>query len=180
MTDLSPRTFHCYIVNGPPNDSEGVATIELPAIVLALKSGVVRRAVLAAGLVVEAARGPAPPQALAELRGCAATARLPVAEDPDDLQPARAIRRALADGGMRASEIDLVAVASSGPLGAGRAARAVSRGLGRFAERATLELDGEPGAACARAIERGSASGAVALIIEPAAGNVALAFSRVR
>ena len=89
----------------------------------------------AALLVLEAAetaerRGARP---YAELRGYAATsdAYHMVAPGPDGRQAARAARLALADGRMRAAEVDYVnAHASSTPLGDAVEARALARALG--------------------------------------------------
>ena len=92
----------------------------------------------AALLVLEAAdvaerRGATP---YAELRGFAATsdAYHMVQPRPDGLQAARAARLALADGRMRATDIDYVnAHASSTPLGDAAEALALARALGRRA-----------------------------------------------
>jgi 3-oxoacyl-[acyl-carrier-protein] synthase II len=89
----------------------------------------------AALLVLEAAdvarrRGATP---YAELRGFAATsdAHHMVQPRPDGYQAARAARLALADGGMRASEVDYVSAhASSTPLGDVAEAKALARALG--------------------------------------------------
>jgi 3-oxoacyl-(acyl-carrier-protein) synthase len=113
------------------------------------------------------------------LRGAAQTA----ADDGDgaDLQPARAIRRALADAGLNAREVGLVAVHAVGPRARERAERAVSRGLGRFAAGVAASFDdADVAARCVAAIERGEVSAAVALTIDPDAGNRALAFGRRR
>jgi hypothetical protein len=113
------------------------------------------------------------------LRGIARTAS--DRDDADDLQPARAIRRALADGGLSAREVGLAAVHAVGPLSRERSEHAVARGLGRFAAGvATTFDDPEVAARCVAAIERGDVTAAVALTIDPVAGNVALAFGRPR
>ncbi|MDP8905611.1 MAG: beta-ketoacyl-[acyl-carrier-protein] synthase family protein [Chloroflexota bacterium] len=99
----------------------------------------------AALLVLEAAdvaerRGATP---YAELRGFAATsdAHHMVQPRPDGMQAARAARLALADGRMRANEIDYVnAHASSTPLGDAAEALAIARALGRHA--ATVPVSG--------------------------------------
>jgi 3-oxoacyl-[acyl-carrier-protein] synthase II len=69
----------------------------------------------------------------AEFRGFAATSDAfhMVQPRPDGLQAARAARRSLADGGMRAADVDYVnAHASSTPLGDVAEARALARALG--------------------------------------------------
>ena len=89
----------------------------------------------AALLVLEAAdvaerRGVVP---YAELRGFAATSDAfhMVQPRPDGFQAARAARLALADGGMKAAQVDYVnAHASSTPLGDAVEARALARALG--------------------------------------------------
>jgi len=98
-------------------------------------------------------------------------------QDPEDLQPARAIRRALAAAGLKARDVGLVAVWATGAQAHERAANAVARGLGRFAADAVAVLDDpDPFARCAAAIASGDAAVAVALTIDPVAGNVARAF----
>jgi 3-oxoacyl-[acyl-carrier-protein] synthase II len=134
----------------------------------------------AALLVIEAAeiaekRG-APPYA--ELRGFAATsdAHHMVQPRPDGLQAARAARLALADGRMRASEVDYVnAHASSTPLGDRAEALALARALGARAREVpvsgTKAYYGHPlgasgaieAAICALAISRDWAPGTVNL-----------------
>ena len=72
----------------------------------------------------------------AELRGYAATsdAHHMVQPRPDGMQAARAARLALADGRMKARDVDYVnAHASSTPLGDAVEARAIARALGRRA-----------------------------------------------
>jgi hypothetical protein len=113
------------------------------------------------------------------LRGVARTTA--DSADAEDLQPARAIRRALADGGLGAREVGFAAVHVVGPRARERAEHAVARGLGRFAAGVTTSFDDPDVAArCVAAIERGEVTVAVALTIDPAAGNVALAFGRPR
>jgi hypothetical protein len=98
-----------------------------------------------------------------------------------DLQPARAIRRALANGRLNAREVGLVAVHAVGPRARERAQHAVARGLGRFAAGVATSFDDQAVAArCVTAIERGEVTAAVALTIDPVAGNLALAFGRPR
>lgn len=117
--------------------------------------------------------------AVAELRGTAHTGS--DSHDTEDLQPARAIRRALAGGAMNAREIGLVAVHAVGPRARERAEHAVARGLGRFAAGVTTSFDDPRVAACCvAAIARGEVTAAVALTIDPIAGNLALAFGRPR
>jgi 3-oxoacyl-[acyl-carrier-protein] synthase II len=134
----------------------------------------------AALLVLEAAhvaerRGARP---YAELRGFAATsdAHHMVQPRPDGYQAARAARLALADGRMRATDVEYVnAHASATPLGDVAEARALRRALGKRAE--TLAVSGTKGyyghplgasgaieaAICALAIDRGWAPGTVNL-----------------
>ncbi len=96
----------------------------------------------------------------------------------DELEPARAIRRALAAQGLKARDVGLVAVWATGPLARERAELAVALGLGRFAAGVTTVYDDpDPLARCAAAIARGDVAVAVALVIGPD-GNHALAFSR--
>jgi hypothetical protein len=91
------------------------------------------------------------------------------------------LRRALANGGLNAREVGLVAVWATGPRARERAEHAVERGLGRFASGVGRIYDNpRVEAACAAAIARGEVSVAVALTIDPAKGNLALAFTRPR
>ena len=114
----------------------------------------------------------------AELRGYAATSDAfhMVQPRPDGLQAARAARLCLADGRMRASDIDYVSAhASSTPLGDAAEARALARALGRRAREVpvagTKAYYGHPlgasgaieAAICALAISRGWAPGTVNL-----------------
>lgn len=97
----------------------------------------------------------------------------------DELEPARAIRRALAAQGLKAREVDLIAVWATGPLARERAELAVSMGLGRFTDGvATIYDDPDPFARCAAAVASGDAAVAVALTIDPVTGIGARAFSR--
>ena len=134
----------------------------------------------AALLVLEAedvarARGATP---YAELRGYAATSDAfhMVQPRPDGLQAARAARLALADGRMRAAEVDYVnAHASSTPLGDAAEALALRRALGQRAGgipvSGTKAYYGHPlgasgaieAAICSLAISRGWAPGTVNL-----------------
>lgn len=131
-------------------------------------------------LVIEAAdvaerRGARP---YAELRGFAATsdAHHMVQPRPDGYQAARAARLALADGRLRAAELDYVnAHASSTPLGDMAEARALARALGRHARdvavSGTKASYGHPlgasgaieAAICALAIDGGCAPGTLNL-----------------
>jgi hypothetical protein len=105
------------------------------------------------------------------------TARSPQA--PDELEAARAIRRALAAQGLKARDVGLIAVWATGALARERAEVAVAMGLGRFAAGIPAVFDDpNPFARCAAAIAEGEAQVAVALIIDPVAGNRALAFGR--
>jgi hypothetical protein len=102
-------------------------------------------------------------------------------EDPSDLEPAREVRRALAAGGFKARDVGLVAVWATGPHSRERARNAVTRGLGRFASGVTTVFDDPNVAArCRTAVERGEVTVAVALTIDPVAGNVALALGKSR
>lgn len=134
----------------------------------------------AALLVLEAAdvaerRGATP---YAEIRGFAATsdAYHMVQPRPDGRQAARAARLALADGGLKAVELDYVnAHASSTPLGDAAEALALALALGPHARRVavsgTKAYYGHPlgasgaieAAICALAISRGWAPGTVNL-----------------
>jgi len=120
----------------------------------------------------------------AELRGFAATsdAHHMVQPRPDGRQAARAARLALADGRMRASEVDYVnAHASSTPLGDAAEARALARALGARARQVpvsgTKAYYGHPlgasgaieAAICALAVSRGWAPGTVNLATVDAA-----------
>ena len=99
--------------------------------------------------------------------------------DAADLQPARAIRRALADGGFKARDVDLVAAWAAGPRARQRAEQAVARGLGRFAAGVTVVVDDSDVAGrCKAAIASGEAKLAVALTIDLDGVGVALAFGR--
>lgn len=106
------------------------------------------------------------------------------AESPhaaDELEPARAIRRALAVAGFKAHDVGLIAVWASGANAREQADLAVAMGLGRFADGVTTVFDNpDPFARCAAAVARGEAQVAVGLVIDPAAGNRALAFGRAR
>ncbi len=96
----------------------------------------------------------------------------------DELEPARAIRRALAAKGLKARDVGLVAVWATGALARERAELAVAMGLGRFAAGVTTVYDDpDPVARCERAVVRGDVAVAVALVMGPD-GNRALAFSR--
>jgi hypothetical protein len=102
-------------------------------------------------------------------------------QSPDELEPARAIRRALAARGLKARDVGLIAVWSAGALGRERAELAVAMGLGRFAERVSAVFDDpDPFARCAAAVADGKVRVAVALVIDPAAGHRALAFGGSR
>jgi len=122
--------------------------------------------------------------AYAELRGFADTsdAYHMVQPRPDGLQAARAARLALADGGLRAADVDYVnAHASSTPLGDAAEARALARALGPRARdvpvSGTKAYYGHPlgasgaieAAICALAIQRGWAPGTLNLEMPDAA-----------
>ena len=85
----------------------------------------------------------------------------------DELEPARAIRRALAAQNLKARDVELIAVWATGALSRERAELAVTMGLGRFAEGVTSVFDDpDPFARCAAAVAAGEARVAVALIID--------------
>ncbi len=122
-----------------------------------------------------AARGATP---YAEIRGYAATSDAfhMVQPRPDGLQAARAARLAMADGGVKAADLDYVnAHASSTPLGDAAEALALRKALGPSASRipvsGTKAYYGHPlgasgaieAAICALAIRRGWAPGTVNL-----------------
>jgi hypothetical protein len=99
----------------------------------------------------------------------------------DDLQAARAIRRALADRGLKARSVDFVAIWTTEKRARPLAGLALLRGLGRFAKGvSTVVLDPDPPQRCASAIASGEAHVALALTIDPIAGSVAVAFDRPR
>jgi hypothetical protein len=94
------------------------------------------------------------------------------------LEPARAIRRALAAQGLKARDVELVAVWATGPLARERAQLAVELGLGRFAPGvATVYDDPDPIARCQAAVAGGAVAIAVGLVIG-SDGASALAFGR--
>jgi hypothetical protein len=96
----------------------------------------------------------------------------------DELEPARAIRRALAAKGLKARDVGLVAVWATGPLAREQAELAVAMGLGRFAAGvATVYDDPDPVARCIAAVAGTDVAVAVALVIG-LDGSHALAFSR--
>jgi hypothetical protein len=99
----------------------------------------------------------------------------------DELEPARAIRRALAAQGHKARDVGLIAVWATGALARERAELAVAMGLGRFADGVTTVFDDpDPFARCVAAIAAGEAHVAVALVIDPSEGIRAQAFGRSR
>lgn len=193
MTQESPTVQSCLVtVVGNVHDPALAGWPRVPLIeaVAGIRAGSLDRALVEDGrsgaMLLEAgasARHRAA-SALVELRGLALTTRAADTDDPTDLQPARAIRRALADGRMSAREVGYAAVEAVGLDAGERAAHAVVRGLGRFASACALDIgDGAgpgAGARCVRAIADGAASGAVALSLGADGVNVALAFSRPR
>jgi hypothetical protein len=99
-------------------------------------------------------------------------------QQPDELEPARAIRRALAASGLKARDVGLMAVWATGTLARERAELAVTMGLGRFADGvATVFDEPDPFAYCSAAVARGDVAAAVGLVIGPD-GNEAVAFGR--
>ena len=98
---------------------------------------------------------------------------------PDELEPARQIRRALAAKGLKARDVGLVAAWATGPLASERARFAVASGLGRFADGVHAVYDDpDPFARCVAAVAGGEVTVAVGLTIDPVVGSRALAFSR--
>jgi len=96
----------------------------------------------------------------------------------DELEPARAIRRALAAKGLKAREVELIAVWATGALARERAELAVTMGLGRFTDGVRAVFDEpDPMAYCRTAVARGDVAVAVGLVIGPA-GHEAVAFAR--
>jgi hypothetical protein len=117
--------------------------------------------------------------AVAELRGFAMIDEMEAGTDPEDLQAARALRRALADARMSASEIGYACALELGSTSDARALTALERGLGRFAPSTKIEVGPDPLVRCAMAIKTDeSLRGAVALVITPGIGSIALAFGR--
>jgi hypothetical protein len=99
-------------------------------------------------------------------------------QQPDELEPARAIRRALAAHGLKASEVGLIAVWATGPLARERAELAATMGLGRFTAGVTAVFDDpDPIGRCEAAVARGEVAAAVGLVIGQD-GNKAVAFGR--
>ncbi|MEP7360020.1 MAG: hypothetical protein ABI744_00440 [Chloroflexota bacterium] len=95
---------------------------------------------------------------------------------PAELEPARAVRRALAAKGLKARDVGLIAVWATGALARERAELAVTMGLGRFADGVVAVYDEpDPIARCAAAVARGDVAVAVALVMGTD-GNQALAF----
>ena len=95
----------------------------------------------------------------------------------DELEPARAIRRALAARNLKARDVKLIAVWATGALSRERAEFAVAMGLGRFAEGVTTVFDDpDPFARCSAAVAAGEAEVAVALVIDADGSHRARAF----
>jgi hypothetical protein len=102
-------------------------------------------------------------------------------QDGDELEPARAIRRALAVAGFKARDVSLIAVWATGPNARTLTEDAIARGLGRFASGATKVVDDpDPFARCYDAVGSGAAAVAVAAVIDPSTGTRALAFGKSR
>jgi hypothetical protein len=94
------------------------------------------------------------------------------------LEPARAIRRALAARGLKARDVGLIAVWTTGALARERAELAVSMGLGRFTDGVVAVFDEpDPITYCSAAVACGDVAVAVGLVIGPD-GNEAVAFGR--
>jgi hypothetical protein len=96
------------------------------------------------------------------------------------LEPARAVRRALAAQNLKARDVELIAVWVTGALSRERAELAVTMGLGRFADGVTAVYDDpDPFARCAAAVAGGEVRVCVALVIDRD-GHRAQAFGRAR
>ena len=132
--------------------------------------------VLGSSLVLEGGTIPQE-SALVELRGFARASE--EAQTAGDLQPPRALRRALADARMNASDVGYACAFEFGSDSEARARAALERGLGRFSAATRLEVGSDPLVRCAMAIKSdASIRAAVALIINPGVGSIALAFGR--
>jgi hypothetical protein len=174
-----PRIF----VNGiTPRPSEAV--VDLALAVASLRRDETSRVLVAGGdesaprLLFEAGRV-ASDGALAELRGFAIANDEAMGADSDDLQPARALRRALADARMSADEIGYACAFEFGGDADARALAALEIGLGRFSTQTRLEVGSDPLVRCAIVFKAdASIRGAVALVIQPGVGSIALAFGR--
>lgn len=183
MTTESLRWPRIFVNGVAPSPSETVVALALA--VASLRRDETARALVSGGdggaprLLFEAGRI-ASDGALAELRGFAIADEKAVGADPEDLQPARALRRALADGRMSAAEIGYACAFEFGSDSDARALAALERGLGRFAVATRLEVGSDPLVRCAMAVNGsdGSVGGALALIINPGVGSIALAFGR--
>lgn len=174
MTESSPSGIICLVTGiGPAAamTAAGAARLPLGDALDAIRRGQLGLAVVADarpeafGLLLEAGASARRRAviALAELRGHALTASRSPVDDPLDLQPARAIRRALANGRMSAREVGYIAAIGAGPGARERAAHAVARGLGRYAAGTAADLvdiadvagehpPGEPGLAAAKCV----------------------------
>ncbi|MEP7158863.1 MAG: hypothetical protein ABI797_05515 [Chloroflexota bacterium] len=173
-----PRIF----VNGIARSAEAV--VDLALAVASLRRDETARVLVSGGddsaprLLFEAGRI-ASDGALAELRGFAIADEKATGADPEDLQPARALRRALADGRISAADIGYACAFEFGSDSDAGALAALERGLGRFSAATTLEVGSDPLVRCIMAISSdASIRGAVALVINPGVGSIALAFGR--
>jgi hypothetical protein len=182
VTTESLRRPRIFVNRIAPLPSEAV--VDLALAVESLRRDETGRVLVSGGeegaprLLFEAGRI-ASDGALAELRGFAIADEPAPGADPEDLQPARALRRALADGRMSASEIGYACGFELGSTSDSRAMGALERGFGHFAAAMILEVGPDPLVRCAMAIKSDpSIGGAVALVITPGVGSIALAFGR--
>jgi hypothetical protein len=179
VTHQSPARLRVFViaVAGRSADANDVAVA-----IEAIRAGRAPRLTVGGGvqgdrLVLEG--GTVPQEtALVELRGFARASEEP--HTAGDLQPPRALRRALADARMSASDIGYACAFELGSSQQARARAALERGFGRYAATIELEVAEDPLIRCIGAItgSGGSVDGAIALIITPGGGSIALAFAR--
>ena len=161
------------------------AALDLATALRALRGGALTRAVVSGGsstanlLALESRRGSAT-EVLAELRGFYVADDSPPNENHDDLEPARALRRALADGHLHASDVGYACALDLNASDQGRGLTALERGLGRFAAAASLDTGQDPLVRAAKACAGLdlSVGASVGLIIRRGGGSIALAFGR--
>jgi predicted naringenin-chalcone synthase len=107
------------------------------------------------------------------------------------LQPARAIRRALADAGMKAAELGLVCVATPPGFAAPAIELVLELALSQHRQHVAVEVmelaaepdqasGGGPAQLCAKAVENGVVAGAVAVQLGYAQHTTAFAFGARR
>jgi hypothetical protein len=180
VTQQSPEPLRIFVTRAGLSDSAN----DVGIFVDALRAGRGRRGTIGSLLAgdcldLEAGRV-APAAALAELRGFARTTEQP--QIKGDLQPARALRRALADGRLNASDIGYACAFELRVTIQARAMHALERGLGRFAATIELETAQDPFTRAVAAVGRSDhpVTGSVALLIQPGVGSIALVFGRPR